>query len=83
MSLASKPWRKVAAMTETQTDVRSMRWIWIAAMWVAGALFEAGQSVPFMRAMGKQHAWLIFGTELASWVPWALATPLVIALARR
>jgi len=70
-------------MTETQTDVRSMRWIWIAAMWVAGALFEAGQSVPFMRAMGKQHAWLIFGTELASWVPWALATPLVIALARR
>jgi len=70
-------------MTEIHTDVRSTRWIWIAAMWVAGALFEAGQSVLFMRAIGKQHAWLIFGTELASWLPWALATPLVIGLARR
>ena len=52
-------------------------------MWIAGALFEAGQSVLFMRAIGRQRAWLIFGTELASWLPWALATPLVIALARR
>jgi len=52
-------------------------------MWGAGALLEAGQSVLFMRAIGKQHAWLIFGTELASWLPWVLATPLVIDLARR
>ena len=49
----------------------------------AGALFDASQSVLFMRAIGKQHAWLIFGTELASWLPWVLATPLVIGLARR
>ena len=52
-------------------------------MWGAGALFEAAQSVFFMRAIGKEHAWLIFGTEMASWLPWALATPLVIGLARR
>jgi two-component system LytT family sensor kinase len=70
-------------MTDAHTGMRSSRWIWIAAMWVAGALFEAGQSVLFMRAIGKQHAWLIFGTELASWLPWALATPFVIGLARR
>jgi two-component system LytT family sensor kinase len=70
-------------MTETHTGVSSTRWIWIAAMWGAGALFEAAQSVFFMRAIGKEHAWLIFGTELASWLPWALATPLVIGLARR
>jgi len=70
-------------MTETHTGVRSTPWNWIAAMWTAGALFEAGQSVLFMRAIGRQHAWLIFGTELASWLPWALATPLVIGLARR
>jgi two-component system LytT family sensor kinase len=70
-------------MTETQTDVRSTPWIWIAAMWIAGALFEAAQSVLFMRAIGRQHAGLIFGTELASWLPWVLATPLVIGLARR
>jgi two-component system, LytTR family, sensor kinase len=69
-------------MTETHTK-RSARWLWIAAMWVAGALSEAAQSVLFMRAMGKQDAWLIFGTELASWIPWAFATPLVIGLARR
>ena len=70
-------------MTETHTGVRSTRWTWIAALWSAGALFEAAQSVFFMRAIGKQHAWLIFGTELASWLPWALATPLIIGLARR
>src|ERR1700733_2067079 len=70
-------------MTETYTDVRSPRWLWIAAIWCAGALFDASQTVLFMHAIGKQHAWLIFGTELASWLPWALATPLVIGLARR
>jgi two-component system LytT family sensor kinase len=70
-------------MTQTQTELRSTPWIWIGAMWIAGALFEAGQSVLFMRAIGRQHAGLIFGTELASWLPWALATPLVIGLARR
>ncbi len=70
-------------MTATHTGVRSTRWLWIAAMWCAGALFDASQTVLFMHAIGKQHAWLIFGTELASWLPWALATPLVISLARR
>ena len=70
-------------MTDTDTGSRSTRWTWLVAMWVAGALFEAAQSVFFMRAIGRQHAWLIFGTELASWLPWALATPLVIGLARR
>lgn len=35
-------------------------------------------------AEGKHHAWLpLFATELATWLPWALATPLVISLARR
>jgi hypothetical protein len=43
-------------MTDTQTGVRSTRWIWIAAMWVAGALFEAGQSVPFMLKLGPRLA---------------------------
>ena len=70
-------------MTETHTGTRSNRWLWIAAMWCAGALFDASQTVLFMHAIGKQHAWLIFATELASWLPWALATPLVIGLARR
>ena len=36
-----------------------------------------------MHAIGRQHAWLIFGTELVSWLPWVLATPFVIRLAER
>jgi two-component system, LytTR family, sensor kinase len=70
-------------MTDRKTRVRTARWAWIAAIWIAGGLFEAIQSVLFMRAIGRRHAWLIFGTEMASWLPWALVTPLLISLARR
>jgi two-component system, LytTR family, sensor kinase len=60
-------------------------WHWIATIWLAGGLFEATQSVLIMRfAENKRHAWLpLFGTELATWLPWALATPWIIRLARR
>jgi len=71
-------------MAETHTGVRSTRWLWIAALWSAGALFDASQTVLIMHAEGGHHAWLpLFGTELASWLPWALATALVSSLARR
>ena len=37
-----------------------------------------------MHADGKHQPWLpVFATDFASWLPWALATPLVIAVARR
>jgi two-component system, LytTR family, sensor kinase len=70
-------------MTDTHTGARPTPWLWIAALWCAGGLFDAIQTVLFMHAIGKQHAWFMFGTELLSWVPWVLATPLVIDLARR
>jgi two-component system LytT family sensor kinase len=71
-------------MTETETGTRSTRWLWIAAIWCAGGLFDASQTVLIMHAEGKHHPWLVlFGTELASWLPWALATPLVVRLARQ
>jgi two-component system, LytTR family, sensor kinase len=71
-------------MTETQTGMRSSRWQWIAAIWCAGALFDASQTVMIMHAEGRHHNWLpLFGIELVSWLPWALATPLVIRLTRR
>jgi hypothetical protein len=64
--------------------VRPTHWLWIAAIWCAGALFDASQTILIMHAEGRHHAWLpLFATELVSWLPWALATPFIVALARR
>jgi len=71
-------------MTATRPAVRSNRWLWIAAIWAVVGLIDASQSVLMMRAEGRHHAWPpLFLTELAIWLPWALATPLIISLARR
>src|SRR5262249_31103702 len=71
-------------MIETPARTRHTRWFWIAAFGGAGGLFDASQTVLVMHAEGKHHAWPpLFVTELAIWLPWALATPLVIDLARR
>jgi two-component system, LytTR family, sensor kinase len=72
-------------MTELQSGVRSIRWRWIAAMWCAGGLFDASQAVLVLRfAHGSDQSWLpVFATEMATWLPWALATPWIIGLARR
>jgi two-component system, LytTR family, sensor kinase len=70
--------------TANQSGMRSPRWRWIAAIWCAGALCDASQTVLIMHAEGKHHNWLpLFGIELVSWLPWMLATPLIIRLARR
>ena len=71
-------------MTASRTDVPLTRWRWIAAIWLAGGLFDASQTLLIAHAEGRHHVWLaLFTTELASWLPWVLATPLVIHLARR
>ena len=71
-------------MTGTPDQPRSTRWYWIAALWCAGGLFDASQTVLVMYAEGRHHPWPpLFATQLASWLPWVLATPLVIDLARR
>jgi sensor histidine kinase YesM len=71
-------------MTGIQTFARSNRWLWIAAAWCAGGLFDASQNVLIMRAEGRHHSWLpLFAIELAVWLPWALATPIISRLARR
>jgi hypothetical protein len=60
------------------------RWFWIAAIWSGIALFDATQTVFVMRAEGMHHAWAqLFVTLLLSWLPWALATPLVLRLGRQ
>jgi two-component system LytT family sensor kinase len=71
-------------MAATSTRVRSPRWHWIAAIWLAGGLFDASQTVLIMHAEGRHHPWgPLFGTEFVSWLPWALATPVIVSLARR
>ena len=71
-------------MNQNHTNVRSARWLWIAAIWCAGGLFDASQTVFIMHAEGKHHPWPpLFAIEFVSWLPWALATPFIIDLARR
>ncbi len=72
-------------MTETHPSARSIPWRWIAALWCAGGLFDAIQAVLVLRyAHGSHQSWLpVFATEMATWLPWALATPWIIGLARR
>jgi two-component sensor histidine kinase len=62
----------------------SPRWLWIAAFWLGIGLFDASQTVFVMRAEGMHHAWTsLFITSVLSWLPWAMATPLVFGLAAK
>jgi two-component system LytT family sensor kinase len=72
-------------MNRAQPGAPTTSWRWIAALWCAGGLLEAIQAVLIMRfGEGRDHAWLpLFITALATWLPWALATPWILGLARR
>lgn len=71
-------------MANALRNTRSNRWIWIAAIWCAGALFDASQTMLIMHALVGHGAWLgPFLVAFVSWLPWALATPLIVSLARR
>ena len=62
----------------------SPRWFWIAAFWGGIGLFDATQTVILMRAEGMHHYWVrLFFTQMFAWLPWMLATPLVLRLSRR
>jgi two-component system, LytTR family, sensor kinase len=71
-------------MGVTRKLSESPRWVWIAAIWCGIGLFDATQTLFVMRAEGMHHFWLrLFFTLLFSWLPWVLATPLVLRLGRR
>src|SRR5271154_1901284 len=71
-------------MTDARIDARLTGWMWIAAIWCAAALFDASQTLLTMHLVGVGKAWLRpFLIVFISWLPWALATPFVIELARR
>jgi two-component system, LytTR family, sensor kinase len=60
------------------------RWFWIAAIWLAIGLSDAAQNIVVMQAQGMRHDWLrVFAALLLSWLPWALATGVVLRLGRR
>jgi sensor histidine kinase YesM len=70
-------------MTDARPDARFARWTWIAAIWCAGALFDASQTVLIMHALVGPRSWLApFSIAFVSWLPWMLATPLIVAIAR-
>lgn len=70
-------------MATTHTHLRPISWRWIAVVWLAGASFDASQAVLIALAEGKHLPWFtLFGFELVSWIPWVLATPLVVRLGR-
>jgi two-component system LytT family sensor kinase len=72
------------SMNAKQIAARPTQWYWIAAIWCGLGLFHATQNVVLMRAEEMQHEWVkLFLTLLLSWLPWALATPLVMQTARR
>jgi two-component system, LytTR family, sensor kinase len=63
---------------------RSLHWLWIAALWTGIGIFDATQNVIAMRSEGMHHSWVnMFITLMLAWLPWALATPIVIHLGRR
>jgi two-component system LytT family sensor kinase len=60
------------------------RWYWVVAVWLGIGLFDATQTVFVMRSEGMHHYWgRLFFTDLMSWLPWMLATPIVFRLSER
>jgi len=60
------------------------QWLWIVSVWCALGLFDGTQTVFVMRSEGMHHAWVkLFITMVVTWIPWAVATPLVLRLGRR
>lgn len=61
----------------------SPRWFWVASIWLGIGLFNAIQNIVVMRAEGMQHDWLlVLAVLLLSWLPWMLATGLVLRMGR-
>jgi signal transduction histidine kinase len=71
-------------MEQNQIHTDSPRWLWIASIWLGFGLVDAMQTVFVMRSEGMHHAWgKLFLTTVLFWLPWALATPIILRLGRR
>jgi len=57
---------------------------WITLLWLGFALLQSMQNVITMRSEGMRHNWyLVFAVSLSDWIPWAISSPFILALARR
>jgi two-component system LytT family sensor kinase len=71
-------------MKDSRTSGQFRSWGWSAALYLGIGLLDAGQTVFTMHTEGMHHAWLrLFATQALSWLPWAIATPVVFRLADR
>jgi two-component system, LytTR family, sensor kinase len=63
---------------------RHFSWIWIASLWTGLGVFDATQNVFSMLHADMHHSWVkLFFVLVFNWLPWALATPLVVFFGRR
>ena len=63
---------------------RQFNWAWIALLWAGLGIFDATQNVFGMMQAEMHHSWVKLFLVLAfNWLPWALATRLVVYLGRR
>jgi two-component system, LytTR family, sensor kinase len=73
----------MATTTHSHGD-RPHNWFWIAGLWAGLGILGATQDVFAMRSEGMHHSWArLFLTLTLAWLPWALATPVVIHLGRK
>ena len=57
---------------------------WITILWFGFALLDSMQGVITMRSEGMHHNWyLVFAVSLSNWIPWAIASPFILRLARK
>jgi len=71
-------------MNAVRINRPSSRWFWIVSIWFGVGLFNAIQNVAVVRAQGVHISWMRAAMSLLfAWVPWALATPLVLHLGRQ
>jgi two-component system, LytTR family, sensor kinase len=75
---------RIEFMHDNPTSGQSRSWGWSGALYLGIGLLDAGQTVFTMHTEGMHHAWLrLFATQALSWLPWAIATPVVFRLADR
>src|ERR1700692_1786336 len=77
-------WNTIFLMDIRPSRSQTHPWIWIASIWSGCGLIGATQTVFVMRAEGMHHAWVrLFVTCVLSFLPWALATGIVMRLGRQ